>query len=152
MSYENVYVAQVAYGAKDIHTLKAFREAEAYDGVSVIIAYSPCIEFGIDMANQHKQQVLAVDSGHWPLFRFDPRLREQGKNPLQLDSKAPKVDYKTFVSSERRFRMLAGADESVFENLQKGVMERFRFYEMLAGVNGDKKPAAVKPAVKKTGS
>ncbi|HBO94307.1 MAG TPA: pyruvate:ferredoxin (flavodoxin) oxidoreductase, partial [Gammaproteobacteria bacterium] len=106
MTYENVYVAHVAYGAKDVHTLHTFLEAEAYDGPSLIIAYAPCIAHGVDMSNNHRQQNLAVDSGHWPLFRFDPRKAQQGQNPLKLDSKPPSVDYAEFVKSETRFSML----------------------------------------------
>ena len=89
MDYENVYVAHVAYGAKDIQTIHAFNEAEAYPGPSLIIAYSPCIAHGIDLKNNHQQQHLAVDSGHWPLFRYNPQDAAQGINPLHLDSKEP---------------------------------------------------------------
>jgi len=79
MAYENVYVAHVAYGAKDVQTLRAFVDAESYDGPSLIIAYSPCIAHGYDMAFNHQQQQLAVDSGHWPLFRYDPRAPQKVK-------------------------------------------------------------------------
>src|SRR5690606_25470704 len=84
MNYGHVYVAQVAYGAKDIHTLRAFLEAESYEGPSIIIAYSPCIEHGYDLAHGQalRQQELAVASGHWPLFRYDPRRAAQGENPF----------------------------------------------------------------------
>ncbi len=106
MDYENVYVAQVAYGAKDVHTLKAFLEAESYPGVSLIIAYSPCIAHGIDLAHNLDQQDLAVKSGHWPLLRYDPRRREQGSNPLLVDSAAPSVPYGDFARNEARFSVL----------------------------------------------
>ncbi|MCE1181410.1 MAG: pyruvate:ferredoxin (flavodoxin) oxidoreductase [Rhodocyclales bacterium] len=106
MDYENVYVAQVAYGAKDVHTLKAFLEAESYPGVSVIIAYSPCIAHGIDLSHNHAQQDLAVKSGHWPLLRYDPRLRAQGRNPLLVDSAAPSVPFSEFARNEARFNVL----------------------------------------------
>ncbi len=106
MSYGNVYVAQVAYGAKDAHTLKAFIEAESFDGPSVIIAYSPCTEHGYEMNIQHQQQELAVNTGHWPLYRYDPRREEEGKNPLSLDSQEPSVSIHEFVKNEPRFRGL----------------------------------------------
>lgn len=106
MDYENVFVAQVAYGAKDGHTLKAFLDAESYPGVSIIIAYSPCIAHGVDMSHNHRQQDLAVKSGHWPLLRYDPRRREQGVNPLSVDSAAPSVPYRDFARNEARFTVL----------------------------------------------
>ena len=113
MSYGHVYVAHVAYGAKDIHTLKTFLEAESFDGPSLIIAYSPCGEHGYDMSEQHQQQELAVSTGHWPLYRYDPRNEAQGKNPLTLDSAKPSVSYSEFIRNEPRFRGLVkemGAD------------------------------------------
>ncbi len=106
MDYENVFVAQGAYGAKDGHTLKAFLDAESYPGVSIIIAYSPCIAHGVDMSHNHSQQDLAVKSGHWPLLRYDPRRREQGANPLSVDSAAPSVPYRDFARNEARFTVL----------------------------------------------
>ena len=106
MDYENVYVAKVAYGAKDTHTLKAFLEAESYPGVSLIIAYSPCIAHGVDMSHNHRQQDLAVKSGHWPLLRYDPRLREQGKHPMSVDSAAPSIPFREFARNEARFTVL----------------------------------------------
>ncbi|MDP3537775.1 MAG: pyruvate:ferredoxin (flavodoxin) oxidoreductase [Azonexus sp.] len=106
MDYENVFVAKVAYGAKDTHTLKAFLDAESYRGVSIIIAYSPCIAHGVDMSHNHRQQDLAVKSGHWPLLRYDPRLREQGKNPMSVDSAAPSIPFRDFAGNEARFTVL----------------------------------------------
>ncbi len=106
MSYGHVYVAHVAYGAKDTHTLRTFLEAESYDGPSLIIAYSPCGEHGYDLSKQHQQQELAVQTGHWPLFRFDPRRKQDGKNPLSLDSARPTVAYREFIKNEPRFRGL----------------------------------------------
>ncbi len=106
MDYGHVYVAQVALGANDGQTLKAFLEAESYDGPSIIIAYSHCIAHGIDMTKGLRQQKLANESGHWPLYRFDPRLEMQGKNPLQLDSKAPKIPMEEYMYNENRYRML----------------------------------------------
>ncbi|KAF4533642.1 hypothetical protein B566_EDAN005689 [Ephemera danica] len=106
MDYENVYVAQVAFGAKDVHTLKAFIEAESYPGVSIIIAYSPCIAHGIDLSHNLQQQDLAVKSGHWPLLRYDPRLRGQGRNPLSVDCAAPSIPFGDFARNEARFTVL----------------------------------------------
>jgi len=138
MAYGSVYVAQVAYGAKDVRTLKAFMEAESYDGVSIIIAYSPCIEHGVDLARNLQQQQLAVDSGHFPLFRYDPRLIPQGKNPLQLDSKEPTVEYKTFMDSENRFRQLTRSDPALAERFaemaQEEVYKRYTHYKDLASI------------------
>ncbi len=136
MSYGHVYVAQVAFGAKDIRTLKAFQEAESYKGPSLIIAYSPCIAHGVDMSLNLHQQELAVNSGHWPLFRYDPRLKEQGKNPLQLDSKAPTIPFKEFTDSETRFSMLSRTApknaEKFLQQAQENVNKRFRYYQQLA--------------------
>ena len=106
MDYENVFVAKVAYGAKDTHTLKAFLDAESYPGVSIIIAYSPCIAHGVDLSHNHRQQDLAVKSGHWPLLRYDPRLRDQGKHPMSVDSAAPSIPFREFARHEARFTVL----------------------------------------------
>tara|TARA_Y100001935_G_scaffold121525_1_gene100682 strand:+ start:172505 stop:176059 length:3555 start_codon:yes stop_codon:yes gene_type:complete len=110
MGYGNVYVAQVAMGANENQLIKAFKEAESYDGPSLIIAYSHCIAHGIDMAKGLEQQKLANDSGYWPVYRFDPRLEEQGKNPLQLDSKGPKIPLKEYIYNEQRYRLLSQID------------------------------------------
>jgi pyruvate-ferredoxin/flavodoxin oxidoreductase len=107
MTYGNVYVAQVALGASDMQTLRAFREAESYDGPSLIIAYSHCIAHGLpQMKMGFNQQKLAVDSGAWVLYRYDPRLTAEGKNPLQLDSKEPSIDIEDYMYNEVRFRTL----------------------------------------------
>ncbi len=119
MSYGNIYVARVAMGANDNQTLKAFREAEAYPGPSLIIAYSHCISQGIDMSKGMNQQKLAVQSGAWPLYRFDPLLSEEGKNPLVIDSKAPSNSMKEYAYNETRYRMLALSDEDRAETLMK---------------------------------
>jgi len=133
MSYENVYVAQVAYGNKDIQTLRAFIEAESYPGVSLIIAYAPCIAWGNDMANNHHMQDLAVKSGHWPLLRYDPRRAEQGENPLLLDSKPPSVPYEKFVKNETRFSMLwRSHPEAAEEMLKQSQLEADERYEPVA--------------------
>jgi pyruvate-ferredoxin/flavodoxin oxidoreductase len=136
MSYGNVYVAHVAYGAKDIHTLKTFLEAESFDGPSLIIAYSPCGEHGYDMSRQHHQQELAVDSGHWPLFRHDPRRIKEGKNPLVMDSKAPSIPFIDLVKSEPRFRGLLKHVEkegdACMTVFQQEIEERYRVYQKMA--------------------
>jgi len=144
MSYGHCYVAHVAYGAKDIHTLKTFLEAESFDGPSLIIAYSPCVEHGFDMSKQHQQQELAVNTGHWPLFRYDPRRADEGKNPLQMDSAKPSVSFKEFVKNEPRFRGLVQAmnnDESVLARHEADINKRFAFYEHMAGGDHAKKGA-----------
>lgn len=110
MSYGNAYVAQIAMGANDAQTVKAFTEAESFDGPSIIIAYSHCVAHGYDMKDGMSQQKLANESGHWPLYRFDPRRKEQGLNPLQLDSKAPKVALSEYVKNETRYSFLAKID------------------------------------------
>ncbi len=136
MSYENVYVAHVAYGAKDVQTLRAFIEAEAHPGPSLIIAYSPCIAHGVDLKHNHRQQQLAVDSGHWPLFRFDPARAAQGKNPLHLDSAAPSLPYREFINSETRFNMLWRSHpedaERFLQAASHEVHERYHRYAQLA--------------------
>jgi len=141
MSYGYIYVAQVAMGASDIQTLKAFREAESYDGPSLIIAYSPCIAHGYDMANSLEQSSLAVKSGLWPLYRFDPRLAEEGKNPLQLDSKKPSIPLPEFAYNETRFRMLVQSNEKRAEMLmakaQQGINERWTLYEQMSKLSYD---------------
>ena len=133
LDYENVYVAQVAYGAKDVHTLKAFLEAESYPGVSIIIAYSPCIAHGVDLSNNLRQQDLAVKSGHWPLLRYDPRLREQGRNPLSVDSAAPSIPFSDFAGNEARFTILERLrpDASAAFMAQAGKDARLRHQEYL---------------------
>jgi pyruvate-ferredoxin/flavodoxin oxidoreductase len=105
--YGHVYVATVAYGAKDVQTLRVFHEAEAYAGPSLIVAYSPCIAHGYDMLYNQRQQDMAVKTGHWPLFRFDPRLLDAGAHPFKLDSAAPSQPIKAFMESETRFAMLS---------------------------------------------
>ena len=144
MSYENVYVAQVAYAAKDVHTLKAFMEAESYPGVSIIIAYAPCIAWGNDLGQNHQMQDLAVRSGHWPLLRYDPRRAAAGENPLQLDSKAPSIDYREFTSNEVRFSMLWRSRPEVAETLldesRREAWSRFRHYEQLAALPFERPP------------
>jgi pyruvate-ferredoxin/flavodoxin oxidoreductase len=136
MSYGNVYVAHIAMGANDRQTLQAFLEAEAYPGPSLIIAYSHCIAHGINMAKGLEQQALATQSGHWPLYRFDPRLKEEGKNPFQLDSKAPSIPLRDYAYNENRYRILEQTNAVVAAQLmdvaQATVNERWAKYEELA--------------------
>jgi len=148
MAYENVYVASVAMGAKDEQTLKAFIEAEAYDGPAIIIAYSHCIAHGIDMAKGLQQQKSAVDAGQWMLYRYNPANIALGKNPLSLDSKPPKVDVETYLNSENRFRMLFKNDpETAKQQLllaQQNVNDRWALYQALAARFNNQQPAADK--------
>ena len=138
MSYGNIYVAKIAMGANDGQTIKAFMEAEAYDGPSLIIAYSHCINHGIDMALGMEQQKLAVASGHWPLFRYNPALAAEGKNPFTLDSKPPSIPLDKYVYSETRYRMLVQSNEEAAERLlklgQEDIKARWRWYEQLAAM------------------
>ncbi|MCQ8180192.1 pyruvate:ferredoxin (flavodoxin) oxidoreductase [Methylomonas sp. SURF-1] len=138
MDYGNVYVAHVAYAGKDTQTLSAFLEAEAHNGPSIIIAYSPCIAHGVDLSNNHRQQNLAVKSGHWPLFRFNPAKIQQGKNPMQLDSAEPSIPYRDFVMTETRFSMLWQSHpdhaEAFLKQAQHDVKNRYRYYQQLAAL------------------
>lgn len=138
MSYGYIYVAQVAMGASDMQTLRAFLEADAYPGPSLIIAYSHCIAHGVDMSKGLDQQKLAVESGLWPLYRYNPQLAEQGQNPLKLDSKEPKVKLADFAYNETRFRMLLQSDETRAELLMKAAQEdvltRWKLYKQMASL------------------
>lgn len=139
MSYGNVYVAQVAMGANDTQTLRAFLEAEAYDGPSIIIAYSHCIAHGINMAKGMEHQKAAVESAYWPLFRYNPNLAKEGKNPLKLDSKPPKIKVQDFAYTETRYKMLTKfkpeAAKKLMEMAQKHVDMKWHYYEQLAGID-----------------
>jgi pyruvate-ferredoxin/flavodoxin oxidoreductase len=136
MVYGNVYVAQVALGANDGQVVKAFIEAEAYDGPSLIIAYSHCIAHGINMRQGFETQKQAVQSGHFPLFRYNPVLVAQGKNPLSLDSKAPSIPFEEFAYNQTRFKMLTKsrpeAAKRFLEESQAEAQARWRFYESLS--------------------
>ena len=152
MTYGNVYVATVAMGANDAQTVRAFIEAEAYDGPSLIIAYSHCIAHGIDMSNGLDQQKLAVDSGAWPLYRFNPALYAKGENPLKLDSKPPKMTYEQWAMKETRFRSLTQSMPERAKSLmlqgQQEAVARVKFYEALAAsgsVSPFSPPAPVVP-------
>ncbi len=139
MSYGYVYVAQVAMGASDVQTLKAFQEAEAYDGPSLILAYSPCINHGFDLRYGLEQQKLVVQSGMWPLYRYNPALADMGKNPLTLDSKDPSIPVSKFAYNETRFRMLLLSDEQRAERLmklaQEDVESRWNLYKQMAAMS-----------------
>jgi len=140
MSYGNVYVAQIAMGASDAQTVKAIIEAEAYDGPSIIIAYSHCIAHGINMQNGLDQQKLAVESGYWPLYRYNPDLTIEGKNPFSLDSKAPKIPVRNYAYNETRYKMLTKTHpehaKRLIELAQEDVNEKWDFYSGLADTNG----------------
>ncbi len=139
MTYGNVYVAQIAMGANDAQTIKAIVEAEAYDGPSLIIAYSHCINHGINMAKGMEQQKLAVQSAYWPLFRFDPRRAAKGENPLVIDSKAPALPLEKYIYNETRYKMLTQSKPEVaaelLEEAQGDVIKKWRMYEQLAAMN-----------------
>ena len=143
MTYGNIYVAKVAMGANTNQTVKAFVEAEAYPGPSLIIAYSHCIAHGIDMTAGYLEQKKAVACGHWPLYRFDPRLTEQGKNPLQLDSKAPTESFEDYAYGENRYRTLKQSKPEVAAQLIKlagsDVTRRYALMEQLANLACDGK-------------
>lgn len=136
MTYENVYVASVAMGARDEQTLRAFLEAEAYDGVSLIIAYSHCIAHGIEMGEALHHQKSMVDSGQWILYRYNPELIAKGENPLRLDSKPPKASVREFLESENRFKQLEklrpDEAEKLFAEAQHDADMRYHLYEFLA--------------------
>jgi len=136
MAYGNVYVAKVAMGSRDAQTVKAFLEAESYEGPSIIIAYSHCIAHGYDLVQGCEQQKLAVDSGHWPLFRFDPRRVQQGESPLIMDSGAPKIELGAYVRNETRYRMVEQMNPEGFKHLlakaQREVTNRLAVYENMA--------------------
>jgi pyruvate-ferredoxin/flavodoxin oxidoreductase len=123
-------------GANESHTLKAFIEAESYGGPSLIIAYCHCIAHGIDMVKGMDQQRLAVETGYWPLYRYDPRLRAEGRNPLQIDSKPPKTPLEEYIYNENRYRMLQKSNPAVAATLLKqakeSVVEKWNILQRLA--------------------
>ena len=158
MQYGHVYVARVAFGSKDNQTIAAFREAESYNGPALVIAYSHCIAHGFPLHLGLEQQKLAVDSGYWPLFRFDPRLAEKGEIALKLDSGAPKVALEKFMANETRFGILKNiAPERAAElavKAQAQVRLHYALYQHLAapaaaGANGQPPAAAPAPAATK---
>ncbi|HPO98951.1 MAG TPA: pyruvate:ferredoxin (flavodoxin) oxidoreductase [bacterium] len=135
MSYGSIFVAKVAMGANDLQCVKAFLEAEAYDGPSLILAYSHCIAHGINMRTGYDTQKAAVESGHWPLFRYNPDLAKQGQNPLQLDSKDPRISYQDFAYQQTRFKMLTKSNPEESKRLielgQKEITNRWHLYRQL---------------------
>ena len=145
MAYGYVYVARVAMGFNDQQTLKAFLDSESYDGPSLLIAYSHCIQQGYDMIHGLEQQKLAVQAGAWPVYRYDPRLIAQGKNPLQIEYKEPTIPLSQYAYNETRYKMLTQLDEDRAEQLmreaQQDASSRWRLYEQMAalhyGTNGD---------------
>jgi pyruvate-ferredoxin/flavodoxin oxidoreductase len=132
-----------------MQTLKAFLEAEAYEGPSLIIAYGPCIAHGIDLVNGLLQQKLAVQSGYWPLFRYNPKLIAEGKNPFQLDSRPPSIPLENYIYNESRYTMLRQNHPEVarklLEEAQQDVVDRWKVYERWANapVNGKEGKTAV---------
>jgi pyruvate-ferredoxin/flavodoxin oxidoreductase len=144
MAYGYVYVARVAMGFNDQQTLRAIIDAESYDGPSLVIAYSHCINHGYDMARGLQQQKLAVQSGAWPVYRYDPRLALAGKNPLEIECKEPTVSWQDYAYNETRYKMLTLSDEERAETLSKkasqGIKNRWELYQQMAAMhyNGDK--------------
>jgi pyruvate-ferredoxin/flavodoxin oxidoreductase len=143
MTYGNIYVAKIAIGANPNQAVKAFVEAESYPGPSLIIAYAHCIAHGINMTNGYQEQQKAVNCGHWPLYRFDPRLKEQGKNPLQMDSKPPSIDLEEYIYGENRFRSLQKSKPEAAAQLlayaKREVASRARLMQQLADLQCDRK-------------
>ncbi|HET9261323.1 MAG TPA: 4Fe-4S dicluster domain-containing protein, partial [Acidimicrobiia bacterium] len=139
MSYGNVYVGQIAMGANPTQTVKTIAEAEAHRGVSLVIAYSPCIAHGYDMKNQLSHQKAATDSGYWPLFRYDPAREAMGEPGLRLDSRAPTIPFKDYASTETRFAMLGKVDregaEELLHHAQADIDNRWHLYEQMVNVH-----------------
>ena len=150
IAYGNVYVARVAMGADPQQTLQAFREAEAYNGPSLLIAYSHCIAHGIEMRNGLDQQYRAVASGHWPLLRYDPLARAAGGNPFLLDSPRPRIPLSDYVYRELRYRVLANADPAEAERVlglaQQAINLRWDVYEEMATRGAQHFPADARKA------
>ncbi|MCD4824075.1 MAG: pyruvate:ferredoxin (flavodoxin) oxidoreductase [Phycisphaerae bacterium] len=142
MSYGNIYVAQIALGANDAQAVKAFAEADSYPGCSLVICYAHCIAHGIDMRTGTDQQKAAVASGFWPLYRFDPRLVDQGKNPLQLDSKEPTISFEDFAYNETRWKMLTKSKpedaKKLLEQATSDTLNRWHLYQQMATMQYDK--------------
>jgi len=152
VSYGSVYVARVALGGNDTHVIKAFQEAEAHDGPSIIIAYSSCIAHGYDLVHGLEQQKLAVQSGYWPLMRYNPSLRETGKNPFQLDSKAPAIPLKEYTYREARYTMLTRSNPELAAKLlveaQDDVERQWRVYSARAAMPGRGETPHIAPVAK----
>jgi len=141
MNYGSVYVAKLAFGSNDMQTQKAFLEAEAYNGPSLLICYSHCINHGYDLIHGLDQQKAAVQSGYWPLFRFNPDLTKQGKNPLQLDSRAPSLSLDKYIYNETRYSMLRQSQpehaKALYDQAVEAVNSRWKLYEYMAAMPGD---------------
>jgi pyruvate-ferredoxin/flavodoxin oxidoreductase len=141
MAYGNVYVAKVAMGSNDQHTLRAFLEAEAYEGPSIIIAYSHCIAHGINMGTAMQNQKAAVDSGYWQLYRYHPDWEAEGKNPFKLDSKGLKIPLKDYAYLETRYKMLTKSHpveaEKLIAEAQNDVVQKWKHYEQLASLGAE---------------
>ena len=139
MNYGRAYVAHVAMGGSDTQTMKAFIEAEAHEGPSLIIAYSHCIAHGYDMVYGIDQQKAAVNAGHWPLFRYNPALAKQGKNPFVLDSRAPSIPLEKYIYNEARYTMLVQSDpdeaKKLLKQAQENVNERWKLYQQMAAMS-----------------
>ncbi len=139
MSYGNVYVGQIAMGANPTQTVKTMAEAEAHHGVSLVIAYSPCIAHGIDMKNQLSHQKLATDTGYWPLYRYDPAREAVGEPGLRLDSRKPTIPFKEFAAKETRFAMLGRVDpkgaDRLLQQAQQDIDDRWHLYEQMVEVH-----------------
>ncbi len=142
MNYGRAYVAHIAMGGSDTQTMKAFQEAEAYDGPSLIIAYSHCIAHGYDLVHGLEQQKNAVQSGHWPLFRYNPALAKEGKNPFVLDSRAPSMPLEKYIYNETRYTMLVNSDpeeaKKLLDEAQQNVNERWKLYQHMAAMSFEK--------------
>ena len=138
MSYGNVYVARIAMGGSDTQTVQAFEEAEAYEGPSLIIAFSPCIAHGYDLKHGIEQQKLAVQTGYWPLFRYNPGAVAAGRSPLTLDSRPPNVPLAKYMLNEARFNLLTHADAEkarlLLHEAEDDVGNRWRLYQQLAAM------------------
>jgi len=137
MTYKNIYVAQVSLGANAAATVKAFAEAEAYDGPALIIAYAHCIAHGFNMLQGLEQQKIAVETGHFPLYRYNPALAAEGKNPLQLDSKAPTLSFAETAVKENRFKQLLKLNpngEAMLQKAEEGFRANFDMLQALASM------------------
>jgi pyruvate-ferredoxin/flavodoxin oxidoreductase len=154
MMYGNVYVARVAWGARDMQTVTALREAESYPGPSLVIAYSPCIAHGYDLALGAEQQKKAVESGVWPLYRWDPRRVPEGKPPLVLDGGPPKIRPSEYMRNETRFRMVERRNPERFRRLmaeaERMAARRVAVYQHLAKLTVPKDAAPKEAAPKDT--
>ena len=136
MTYGYIYVASISMGASQSQALRAIREAEAYPGPSLIIAYAPCINHGINMGRAQEEEKRAVQAGYWTLYRYNPQMADEGKNPLIVDSKAPSMDYREFLMGENRYRRLAASHPDLADNLfsrqEEESKERLEYYDKLS--------------------